>query len=68
MASYEDKEASIHDTDDEEDRIGTDSDDREVAAAWEDEGSDAECNGNKEVRRASFSRTAFNDSLKENSE
>jgi hypothetical protein len=56
LGSSEDEEASIHETDDDKDRSGTD--DCEVAAAWEDEESDIECNSNKAERATFSTRTA----------
>jgi hypothetical protein len=55
------EEVSIHETDDDDDKSGTNSVDRE-AAAWE-EGSDIECNTGNNRTLSSFSRAAFNDTI-----
>jgi hypothetical protein len=66
LGSSEDEEASIHETDDDEDGNGTD--DCDVAAAWDDKRrSDIECDSNKE-ERATYSRTAFNEALEREKE
>ncbi len=55
------EEVSFHETDDDDDKSGTNSVDRE-AAAWE-EGSDIECETGNNKAPSSFSRAAFNDAI-----